>query len=43
MKVYENRVLNRIFLPKREEVMGGSKNLIMRNFIDCTPRQISLE
>jgi hypothetical protein len=34
-KEQENRVLRRIFGPKREEVAGGWRNYIMRSFITC--------
>jgi hypothetical protein len=27
LKVFQNRVLRRIFGPKRDEIIGGSKNL----------------
>jgi hypothetical protein len=37
-KVFENRVLRRIFGPKREEVAG--EECIMRSFINCTLHQI---
>jgi hypothetical protein len=40
LRVLENRVLRRIFGPKRDEVTGGS--CTMRNFIICTHPQISL-
>jgi hypothetical protein len=33
LKVFENRVLRRIFGSKREEVAGGWKDCIMRSFI----------
>jgi hypothetical protein len=39
LRVFENRVLRRIFGPKRDE-NGGS--CTMRNFIICTHTQISL-
>jgi hypothetical protein len=38
MRVFENRVLRRIFGPKRDEVTG--ENCIMRNFITCTLLQV---
>jgi hypothetical protein len=41
LKVFENRVLRRIFGPKRDEVMG-ELSCIMRNFIICTQLQIPL-
>jgi hypothetical protein len=31
LRVFENRVLRRIFGPKRDEVRGYGKNYIMRN------------
>jgi hypothetical protein len=41
--VFENRVLRRIFGPKRDEVMGeweNGENCIMRSFVICTLRQV---
>jgi hypothetical protein len=32
LRVFENRVLKRIFGPKRDEMTGEWKNCIMRNF-----------
>jgi hypothetical protein len=40
LRVFENRVLRRIFVPNREEVAG--ENFMMRNFIICTLHQILL-
>jgi hypothetical protein len=40
-RVFENRVLRRIFGPKRDEVTGEWRKL-HRNFIICTHPQISL-
>jgi hypothetical protein len=40
LRVFENRVLRRIFGPKREEVMG-KLSCTMRSFIICTHSQIS--
>jgi hypothetical protein len=40
LRVFENRVLRRIFGPKRDEVTGEWRKL--RNFIICTYPQISL-
>jgi hypothetical protein len=40
MKAFENRVLRRIFGPKKDEVTGDGENYIMRSFISCTLRQI---
>jgi hypothetical protein len=31
LRVFENRVLRRIFGPKRDEVRGNEENYIMRN------------
>jgi hypothetical protein len=39
LRVFENRVLRRIFGPKRDDVTGFGENCIMRSFITCTPRQ----
>jgi hypothetical protein len=33
--VFENRVLRRIFGPKRDEVQETGENCIMRSFITC--------
>jgi hypothetical protein len=38
-KVFENRVLRRVFGPKRDEVTGNGENYIMRSLI-CTPYPI---
>jgi hypothetical protein len=40
--VFENRVLRRIFGPKRDEVTGDWRKFTMRNFIICTHPEISL-
>jgi hypothetical protein len=37
--MFENRVLRRIFGPKRDEVMGDSRKLHNEELIPCTPRQ----
>jgi hypothetical protein len=37
LRVFENRVLRRIFGPKRDEVGG---NYIMKSFITCTLLQV---
>jgi hypothetical protein len=39
-RMFENRVLIRIFGPKRDEVTGAGKNFTMRSFITCTLLQI---
>jgi hypothetical protein len=36
LRVFENRVLRRVFGPKRNEVMGNGENYIMSLGI-CTP------
>jgi len=36
LKVFENRVLKRIFGPMRDEVTGSGENYIMRNLMICT-------
>jgi hypothetical protein len=39
--VFENRVLRRIFGPKRdEERMENGGNCIMRSFVICTLRKV---
>jgi hypothetical protein len=38
--VFGNRVLRRIFGPKRNEIMGCWRKLRRRKFITCTLRQI---
>jgi hypothetical protein len=42
MKVFENRVLRRIFGSKRDEVTGSGENYIARSFIISTAHQILL-
>jgi hypothetical protein len=39
LRVFENRVLRRIFGPRRDEMTGDGGNCIMRSFITFTPRQ----
>jgi hypothetical protein len=41
--VFENRVLRRIFGPKRDEVTGNGENCIMKSFMICTLHQVLLE
>jgi hypothetical protein len=38
--LFENRVLRRIFGPKRDEVLGSGENYIMRRLMIGTPHQI---
>jgi len=40
LRVLENRVLRRIFGPRRDEVTGGGENYIMRSLMICTPHPI---
>ena len=40
MRVFENRVLRRVFGPKRDEVTGNGENYIMRSLVICTPYPI---
>jgi hypothetical protein len=36
LRVFENRVLRRIFEPKSDEVRGCGENYIMRRLMVCT-------
>jgi hypothetical protein len=40
LRMFENRVLRRIFELNRDEVTGGGKNCIMRSFVICTFHEI---
>jgi len=40
LRVFESRVLRRIFGPKRDEVTGEWRNYIMRNLMICTAHPI---
>jgi hypothetical protein len=40
LSVFENRVLRRIFGPKRDEATGDWRNYITRNVMTCTHHQI---
>jgi hypothetical protein len=40
LRVFENKVLRRIYGPKRDELMGGWRNCIMRSFKTCTFLQV---
>jgi hypothetical protein len=41
LRVFEKKVLRRIFGPKRDEVSEkGGENCIMRSFVICTLRQV---
>ena len=37
LRVFENRVLRRVFGPKRDEVTGNGENYIMGSLVICTP------
>jgi hypothetical protein len=40
LRVFENRVLKKIFGPKRDEVTGEWRKYIMRSLVVCTPHPI---
>jgi hypothetical protein len=40
LRVSENRVLRRIFGPKRDEETGSGENFIMESFMICTPQPL---
>jgi hypothetical protein len=40
--VFENRVLRRIFGPKREEVAGPGEDSVTRSFVTCTLHEMLL-
>ena len=40
LRVFENRVLRRVFGPKRDEVTGERINYIIRSLVICTPYRI---
>jgi len=40
LRVFKNGVLRKIFVPKRDEVTGEWRRLIMRNFMICAPYKI---
>jgi len=40
LRVFENRVLRRVFGPKRDEVKGNGENYIMSSLVICTPYPI---
>jgi hypothetical protein len=42
LRVFENRVLRRIFGPKRDEVTEVGENCIMRSCMVCTLRPVLL-
>jgi len=40
LRMFENRVLRRIFGPRMDKVKGSRKNYIMRSLMTCTPHPI---
>jgi hypothetical protein len=40
MRVFENRVLRRILVPKRDEVKWNGEKYIMRSLMTCTSHPI---
>jgi hypothetical protein len=40
LRMFENRVLRRIFGRERDEVTGSGENYIMRSLMICTPHPI---
>jgi hypothetical protein len=40
LRMFEIRLMRRIFVPKRDEVIGEWRNYIMRNLMICTGHQI---
>jgi len=40
LRVFENRVLRRIFGPKADEVTGSGEDYITRSFMICTAHQM---
>ena len=43
LRVLENKVLRRIFGPKRDEVQGSAQDYITRSFMLCSLHQISFK
>jgi hypothetical protein len=42
LRVFENKVLRRIFGPKRDEVTENGENCLMRSIVICFLRQVLL-
>jgi hypothetical protein len=42
LRVFENRVLSKIFGPKRDEVTGEWRKLHNEELTDCTPHPVLL-
>ena len=40
LRVFENRVLRKVFATKRDEVTGNGENYITRSLVICTPYPI---
>jgi len=40
LRVFENRVLRRVFGPKRDEVTGNGENYIMRSLVFYTAHPV---
>jgi hypothetical protein len=40
LRIFENRVLKRIFETKRDKVIGGWENYIMKSFVTYTLRHV---
>ena len=40
LRVFENRVLRRVFGPKRERLQGNEENYIMKSLVICIPYRI---
>ena len=40
LRVFENRVLRRVFGPRRDEVTANGENYIMKSLVICTPYRI---
>jgi len=40
MRVFENRMLRKIFRPKKDEVTGEWEDYITRSLVICSPYQI---
>jgi hypothetical protein len=43
LRVFENKVLRKIFGPKKHEVTGGWRKLHNESFMICTLPQVQLE
>jgi hypothetical protein len=42
LRVFENRVLRKIFVPKREEVTGARRDMLNDSFMICGSEQLHL-